>query len=157
MPRAGARRGGVNVAAPGGRGGGVAREAFAPLTPSHEVGSPAALGAPRGSLTPACSGGHLGMPIHGSRRAEAAADGRAQGTQSAGPSATPAARARLVTPRDGAQRGGAIGLPVRRSNAQTRVQPHFGVTPLGGKTAVARQRGRRPPQILAARGSPLRG
>ena len=29
-------------------------------------------------------------------------------------------------------------------------------TRLGGKTAVARQRGRRPPQILAARGSPSR-
>ena len=47
MPRAGARRGGVHVAAPGGRGGGVAREAFALLTPSHEVGSPAARGAAR--------------------------------------------------------------------------------------------------------------
>ena len=45
---------------------------------------------------------------------------------------------------------------MRRRNAETRVQPHFGVTPLGGKTAVARQRGRRPPQILAARGSPSR-
>jgi len=33
---------------------------------------------------------------------------------------------------------------------------HFGRTPLGGKTAVARQRGRRPPQILAARGRPSR-
>ena len=37
-----------------------------------------------------------------------------------------------------------------------RVQPHFGAMPLGGKTAVAQQRGRRPPQILAARGSPSR-
>ena len=29
--------------------------------------------------------------------------------------------------------------------------------PIGGKTAIAQQRGKRPPQILAARGSPLRG
>ena len=50
----------------------------------------------------------------------------------------------------------AIGPPVRRRNAETHVQPHFGVRPLGGKTAVARQRGRRPPQILAARGRPPR-
>ena len=70
--------------------------------------------------------------------------------------ATRAARARLGTPRDGAQRGGAIGLPVRRRNAATRGQPHFGVTPLGGKTVVAQQRGRRPPQILAAWVSPSR-
>ena len=49
------------------------------------------------------------------------------------------------------------GLPVRRRNAETHVKPHFGVMPLSGKTAVAQQRGRRPPQILAARGSPLRG
>ena len=33
---------------------------------------------------------------------------------------------------------------------------HFGRTPPGGKTAVAQQRGRRPPPILAARDSPSR-
>ena len=89
-------------------------------------------------------------------RAVAAEAGCAQGTPRASLRASRAARACPGAPRDGAQRGGAIGLPVRRRNAATRVQPHFGVTPLGGKTVVAQQRGRRPPQIMAARGSPSR-
>jgi len=72
----------------------------------------------------------------------------------------PEKQRRIVTERrleDGRMLADGERLPVRRPKAQTRVQPHFGVTPLGGKTAVARQRGRRPPQILAARGSPLPG
>ena len=89
-----------------------------------------------------------------SGRADAAAAGRAQDTYTAGPRATPAARARLWAPTDGAQRRGAIGRAVRRRNAETHAQPHFGCVPLGGKTPTARQRGRRPQQILAARASP---
>jgi len=58
------------------------------------------------------------------------------------------ARARLGSPTDGAQRGGAIGRSVRRRNAEP------GVSPRRGKTPTAQQCGRRPPQILAARGSP---
>jgi hypothetical protein len=46
-------------------------------------------------------------------------DCRAQGTPTAGGRAAPAARARPGAPTDGAQRGGAIGPPVRRRNAQT--------------------------------------
>ena len=72
------------------------------------------------------------------------------------PGSHPSPQDRLGAPADGAQRGGASGPPVRRRNAETRVQPHFGVTRLGGKTAVARQRGRRPPPILAAWDSPSR-
>jgi len=106
-----------------------------------------ARGARRGACAPR-------QPTARAACADVAAAGRAQGTPRASPRAARAARARLGAPTDGAQRGGASGLPVRRRNAETHVQPHFGGMPIGGKTAVAQQRGRRPPQILAARGSP---
>ena len=52
----------------------------------------------------------------------------------------------------GAHGRGATG----RCSGDDTPQPHFGIMPVGGKTAVASQCGRRPPQILAVRGSPSR-
>ena len=56
--------------------------------------------------------------------------------------------------------GSSTGPPVRRRYADDTPKRAFNRNLakmlFGGKTAVARQRGRRPPQILAARGSPAR-
>jgi len=127
-PRQGRVRGGPRPARARGAPRGLAPRTHAPA-PTPPAGLCARHDHGGGFQVAGAGAGRRGLPRGRqlrARRAEAAAAGRAQGTQSAGPSATPAARARLGTPRDGAQRGGAIGLPVQRRNAETRVQPHFG-------------------------------
>ena len=112
-----------------------------------------------------CARGGVGT-MSGERRNPCAPRGQHLGSQSLssrpealrGPRATPdpqTARARLWVPSRGAtgRSDRARGAATKRRIARP---PRFGCMPLGVKTAVARQRGRRHPQILAARASPSR-